>query len=69
MEPSRTPPPRAATLKHRSIQDDTMSRVFDTMAVASDGPITGPHDDAQNPAGINGMRAVDWHAPTSIEQV
>jgi ketosteroid isomerase-like protein len=25
-----------------------------------DGFITGPHDDAQNPAGINGMRLMDW---------
>ena len=37
-----------------------MSRVFLTMAMSLDGFITGPHDDAQNPAGINGMRLMDW---------
>jgi dihydrofolate reductase len=37
-----------------------MSRVFVTMAMSLDGFITGPHDDAQNPAGINGMRLMDW---------
>jgi hypothetical protein len=31
-----------------------------TMAMSLDGFITGPHDDAQNPAGINGMRLMDW---------
>jgi hypothetical protein len=30
------------------------------MAMSLDGFITGPHDDAQNPAGINGMRLMDW---------
>jgi hypothetical protein len=34
--------------------------VFLTMAMSLDGFITGPHDDAQNPAGINGMRLMDW---------
>jgi len=37
-----------------------MSRVFLTMAMSLDGFITGPHDDAQNPAGINGMRLMNW---------
>jgi dihydrofolate reductase len=30
------------------------------MAMSLDGFITGPHDDADNPAGINGMRLMDW---------
>jgi dihydrofolate reductase len=37
-----------------------MSHVFVTMAMSLDGFITGPQDDAQNPAGINGMRLMDW---------
>jgi dihydrofolate reductase len=37
-----------------------MSRVFSTMAMSLDGFITGPQDDAQNPAGIGGMRLMDW---------
>jgi hypothetical protein len=37
-----------------------MSRVFLTMAMSLDGFITGPQDDAQNPAGIDGMRLMDW---------
>jgi dihydrofolate reductase len=37
-----------------------MSRVFVTMAMSLDGFITGPNDDASNPAGINGMRLMDW---------
>jgi dihydrofolate reductase len=37
-----------------------MSKVYLTMAMSLDGFITGPHDDAQNPAGINGMRLMDW---------
>ena len=37
-----------------------MSRVFVTMAMSLDGFITGPNDDAANPAGINGMRLMDW---------
>jgi dihydrofolate reductase len=37
-----------------------MSRVFLTMAMSLDGFITGPRDDADNPAGINGMRLMDW---------
>ncbi len=37
-----------------------MSEVFVTMAMSLDGFITGPHDDAQNPAGIDGMRLMDW---------
>ena len=37
-----------------------MGRVFLTMAMSLDGFITGPNDDAQNPAGINGMRLMDW---------
>jgi len=41
-------------------KDQEMSRVFSTMAMSLDGFITGPHDDAQNPAGIGGMRLMDW---------
>ncbi len=37
-----------------------MSRVFVTMAMSLDGFITGPDDDADNPAGVNGMRLMDW---------
>jgi hypothetical protein len=37
-----------------------MSRVFVTMAMSLDGFITGPDDNAQNPAGTNGMRRMDW---------
>lgn len=37
-----------------------MSRVILSMAMSLDGFITGPQDDAQNPAGINGMRLMDW---------
>lgn len=37
-----------------------MSRVYLTMAMSLDGFITGPHDDAENPAGIDGMRLMDW---------
>jgi len=37
-----------------------MSRVILTMAMSLDGFITGRQDDAQNPAGINGMRLMDW---------
>jgi dihydrofolate reductase len=37
-----------------------MSKVFLTMAMSLDGFITGPDDDAQNPAGTDGMRLMDW---------
>jgi len=37
-----------------------MSRVFLTMAMSLDGFITGPDDDADNPAGTGGMRLMDW---------
>lgn len=37
-----------------------MSRVTLYMAMSLDGFITGPHDDAANPAGIGGMRLMDW---------
>lgn len=37
-----------------------MSRVTLYMAMSLDGFITGPDDDAQNPAGLNGMRLMDW---------
>jgi dihydrofolate reductase len=30
------------------------------MAMSLDGFITGPHDDAEHPAGIDGMRLMDW---------
>jgi dihydrofolate reductase len=39
-----------------------LSRVFVTMAMSLDGFITGPGDDAANPAGINGTRLMDWLA-------
>ena len=41
-------------------KDEGMSRVFSTMAMSLDGFIAGPQDDAQNPAGIGGMRLMDW---------
>lgn len=37
-----------------------MSQVYVSMAMSLDGFITGPHDDAQHSAGINGMRLMDW---------
>jgi dihydrofolate reductase len=37
-----------------------MSEVFLTMAMSLDGFITGPDDNAENPAGTNGMRLMDW---------
>jgi dihydrofolate reductase len=37
-----------------------MSRLISTMAMSLDGFITGPQDDARNPAGIGGMRLMDW---------
>ena len=37
-----------------------MSNVFLTMAMSLDGFITGPDDDAENPAGTNGMRLMNW---------
>jgi dihydrofolate reductase len=40
-----------------------MSRVFLTMAMSLDGFITGPDDDAEHPAGIDGMRLMDWLSP------
>ena len=45
-----------------------MSRVFLTMAMSLDGFITGPDDDAENPAGINGMRLMDWLSTGSPER-
>ncbi len=37
-----------------------MSEVFLTMAMSLDGFIAGPDDNAENPAGTNGMRLMDW---------
>ena len=37
-----------------------MSRLILSMAMSLDGFITGPQDDAENPAGLNGMRLMDW---------
>src|SRR3954451_1874728 len=37
-----------------------MSQVYVSMAMSLDGFVTGPQDDAENPAGINGMRLMDW---------
>jgi dihydrofolate reductase len=47
-------------MNHPIERNTTMSRVFVTMAMSLDGFITGPHDDADNPAGIKGMRLMDW---------
>jgi dihydrofolate reductase len=45
-----------------SEREKQMSRVFLTMAMSLDGFITGPDDDAENPAGVDGMRLMDWLA-------
>lgn len=37
-----------------------MSRIVLSMAMSLDGFITGPDDNAENPAGVNGMRLMDW---------
>ncbi len=37
-----------------------MSEVSLTMAMSLDGFITGPDDNAENPAGTGGMRLMDW---------
>jgi len=37
-----------------------MSRVILYMAMSLDGFITGPGDDKDNPAGIGGMRLMEW---------
>jgi dihydrofolate reductase len=37
-----------------------MSRVILYMAMSLDGFITGPGDDADNPAGVGGMRLMEW---------
>lgn len=37
-----------------------MSDVYLTMAMSLDGFITGPDDNAENPAGTNGMRLMNW---------
>jgi len=37
-----------------------VSKVYLTMAMSLDGFITGPRDDADNPAGVGGMRLMDW---------
>ena len=50
-------------MNHPTERNTTMSRVFVTMAMSLDGFITGPDDDADNPAGINGMRLMDWLSP------
>jgi dihydrofolate reductase len=42
------------------VEGNGLSRVILFMAMSLDGFITGPRDDAQNPAGINGMRLMDW---------
>ena len=47
-------------MTHPTERKKPMSRVFLTMAMSLDGFITGPHDDADNPAGIDGMRLMDW---------
>jgi dihydrofolate reductase len=47
--------PRTPPTKGRAV-----SQVYVSMAMSLDGFITGPHDDAKNRAGINGMRLMDW---------
>jgi dihydrofolate reductase len=37
-----------------------MSRLMLSMAMSLDGFITGPDDNADNPAGVGGMRLMDW---------
>jgi dihydrofolate reductase len=37
-----------------------MSRVILYMAMSLDGFITGPDDDKENPAGVGGMRLMEW---------
>ncbi len=37
-----------------------MSQIFLTMAMSLDGFVTGPDDNAENPAGTNGMRLMNW---------
>jgi dihydrofolate reductase len=37
-----------------------MTEVFLTMAMSLDGFIAGPNDNAENPAGTNGMRLMNW---------
>jgi dihydrofolate reductase len=37
-----------------------MSRLILGMAMSLDGFITGPDDDADNPAGVGGMRLMEW---------
>jgi dihydrofolate reductase len=37
-----------------------MSRLILCMAMSLDGFITGPDDNADNPAGVGGMRLMDW---------
>lgn len=37
-----------------------MSQVYLSMAMSLDGFVTGPQDDDKNPAGVNGMRLMDW---------
>jgi hypothetical protein len=36
-----------------------MPQVYVSMATSLDGFITGPNDDAEDPAGINDMRLMD----------
>ena len=44
-----------------------MPRVYLSMAMSLDGFIAGPDDSAENPAGINGMRLMDWLSPGNGE--
>jgi dihydrofolate reductase len=37
------------------------------MAMSLDGFITGPNDDATNPAGLNGMRLMDWLSTGDVD--
>jgi dihydrofolate reductase len=53
--------PRDVLPSHRiDLEGQEMSHVILTMAMSLDGFITGPEDDAENPAGIDGMRLMDW---------
>lgn len=40
-----------------------MARVILYMAMSLDGFITGPGDNEENPAGVGGMRLMEWLGP------
>lgn len=55
--------PLIAWRGHDERAGGSMGRLILSMAMSLDGFITGPHDDADNPAGVNGMRLMDWLGP------